>query len=349
MSQPKFYDLIDKLQKFSPDEFVRTFGNIDRDIVAMIDSPNAKGLRKLLRDRVERNDPLADGTARLYTLAFGDLDLAHELLNGEVAAIDGASVLPLQQYSIGRAICVAVGSVSHKRQLVRDLQYWSTRLELDQVNNEQDFFKVQHEFLYSGISQTAVMRFLEGQHALGLAEPYIFCDGPIVYEWLLAYPVGTELYADLFAKKQVIGIIKNLRSTKRLAAYGSTLKSGELFILQTLAEHFEEEHSGAQGAHIDQDFLAKIAPKIHRGVFKPAKQAYGFEVHQKDLATMIRLMAADCALDHIGHEIPYLLNLVDKELRSACPVELLKNQIAFALHQEREELFFENVDEFDLR
>jgi len=349
MSQPKFYDLIDKLQKISPDQFVRTFGDIDRDIVAMQTSSNAQGLRNLLRARIEANDPLPDGTARLHRLGFGALAAAPELLRGEVAAVDGATVLPLQQYAIGQAVCVAVGSVSHKRQLLSDLAYWSTRLELDQVSNETDFFRTQHEFLYSGISQTAVMRFLEARHALGLSEPYIFCDGPIVYEWLLSYGVAVDLYTELFAQKQLIGVIKNLRATKRLAAYGSVLKAGELYIAQSLFEHFEEEHSGAQAGHIDREFLDKVAPHIYRGVFKPAKQAYGFEVHRKDFSTMIRALAADCALDHIGHEIPYLLDLVDKELRASCPIELVKNQIAASLHQEREELFFENVDEFEFR
>ena len=62
------------------------------------------------------------------------------------------------------------------------------------------------------------------------------------------------------------------------------------------------------------------------------------------MRTMLRIAAADCALDHLGHEVPYLLDLVDTELRSSSPVELLKNRIAAAMHVESKELFFQNTD-----
>ena len=64
---------------------------------------------------------------------------------------------------------------------------------------------------------------------------------------------------------------------------------------------------------------------------------------------MMRLLVADCATEHLGHEIPYLLNVVDRELTNVCPVELVKSQIAATLQAEREALFFENVDEYTFR
>lgn len=347
MSKMPFNDLIDKLRQISYTEFTENFGNIDRDVVAMLQSKNAKAVRLLLRKRVESGQLFDGKLAQLHKAEFGILERAPELIKGEVAAIDGACVLPLQQYSIGQAVCVAVGNVSHTKNLENTLQYWSTRVELDHVKREEDFFKIQHDFLY-GISQTAVLRFLETRHAIELNEPYIFLDGPIVYEWLAGHNIGCDLYTELFEKKQTIGVIKNLGSSKKLAAYGSVLRSGELFVLETLADHLEEHHRGGR-AHTAGHFIDRVAPNVYRGVFKPALTPYGFEVHKDHFETMIRLMAADCEMTHIGHETPYLLNLVDKELRAYCPVELLKNQIAFSMQKEREELFFENMDEFEFR
>jgi len=345
----RFLDLIKGSKKFSPEEFAATFGFIDDDILSMLQSPNAKGLYKLLRGRIEGAGPLADGFKNrlLSGLKFGHRAGSPELLAGKVAAVDGGQLLPLQQFAIGQAIAVGVGSVSHTRELLSDLTYWSAKLQLDNVNTEEEFFRIQNQYGYEDAS-SGFRIWREIEHARLIAEPYVFLDGPIINEWMTAYVCACDQYRDLLAHKQVIGVMKNLLRSKRLAAYGAVLKSGELFIVGTLADHYDEEHAAAK-ARINAEFRKEVAPEIYRGVFKPALTAYGFEVHRDHLEPMLRLLVADCAPDHIGHEIPYLLNLVDAELKSVCAPEMIKNQIAATLHAEREELFFENADEFSFR
>ena len=338
-----FAQLLSNLARVSHDQFAIDFGGIDQDIVAMLSSPKSQKIRTRRRAEMEQSDPLWPGVERLGQLKFGEPASAPQLLAGQVAAIDGANVLPLQQYSIGQAVCLAIGSVSHTRALSNALHYWSTKLDLEQVKTEQEFYQVQEEYLF-GINPSALLRYLEVQHALEIAEPYIFLDGPIVYEWLCGQNVGIELYKELLAKKKVIGIIKNLGTSKRLAMYGSLLRPGEFYIHQNL-----EEHLSSHDVHMAGDFLETHARYIYRGVFKPALTAFGFEVHQNNLVELMNLVAADCALTHIGHEIPYLLDLVDQEIRAISPTDLLKNQIAAAMHRESEELFFQNSDEFDFR
>lgn len=341
-SEPTFVQLVNNLLRVSHDEFSVNFGGIDANIVEMLMSPKARKMRQICREQIE-SATFSDGTARLSHLIFGNVTFAPELLAGQVAAIDGATVLPLQQYAIGQAVCMAVGSVSHTRSLSNALHYWSTKYELDQVTSPEEFHKVQHEYLF-GINPTALLRYLETRHALEIAEPYIFLDGPILYEWLGGQSIGVDLYARLLKGKKVIGIIKNLLKSKHLALYGSVLKPGECFVYETLEEHLRKHK-----VHMAGEFLERHARYIYRGVFKPALTAYGFEVHQDILADMLRIAAADCVLEHIGHEIPYLLDLVDTEIRASAPVELLKNRIATAMHTESEELFFQNSDEFDFR
>jgi hypothetical protein len=338
-----FSQLLTNLNRVSHEQFAIDFGGIDRDIVAMLRSPKAQKLRTGLRLKIENSGTIDPGYPRLQQLKFGDVSSAPELLAGQVAAIDGANVLPLQQYSIGQAVCVAVGSVSHTRPLANALHYWSTKLDLDEVKTPKEFFKVEQEYLF-GINPTALLRYLETQHALEIDEPYVFLDGPIIYEWLGGQTIGIELYKELLKTKKVIGILKNLGTTKELAIYGSVLKSGELYIHETT-----EEHLSKHNVHMAGDFLATHCRYLYRGVFKPALTPFGFEVHKDILPNMMALVAADCALEHIGHEIPYLLDTVDKEVRIASPVDLLKNQIAASMHMESEELFFQNSDEFDFR
>ena len=341
-SEPSFAQLVSNLARVSYDQFVTDFGGIDSDIVGMLLSPKARKMREISRSEVE-SATFSDGTPRLSRLKFGDVALAPELLDGQVAAIDGANVLPLQQYAIGQAVCLAVGSVSHTRHLSKALHFWSTKYELDQVSSVEEFHKIQHEYLF-GINPTALLRYLEALHALEIDEPYILLDGPIVFEWLGGQSIGVDLYARLLKKKKVIGIIKNLTASKHLALYGSALKPGECFVYETVEEHLRRHK-----VHMAGEFLERQARYIYRGVFKPALTAYGFEVPQDLLGEMLRIAAADCVLDHIGHEIPYLLDLVDTELRANSPVELLKNRIASAMHKESEDLFFQNSDEFEFR
>jgi hypothetical protein len=91
--------------------------------------------------------------------------------------------------------------------------------------------------------------------------------------------------------------------------------------------------------------LNGLAPKILRGVFKPAQKAFGFEVHQDHFADMLRLLAADCQMNYVGREIPYLLNRVEEEMHYHFKPGILRDRIAANLASQREELFLEETDD----
>lgn len=50
-----------------------------------------------------------------------------------------------------------------------------------------------------------------------------------------------------------------------------------------------------------------------------------------------------------GHEIPYLLNRVDEEVRHTFNQNLLRDRIAAQMATQNEELFFEETDERSFR
>ena len=64
---------------------------------------------------------------------------------------------------------------------------------------------------------------------------------------------------------------------------------------------------------------------------------------------MLRIMAADCQMNNACHEIPFLLNRIDEEVRKNFNPQILKDRIAFQMATQSEELFFEETDERSFR
>jgi hypothetical protein len=148
--------------------------------------------------------------------------------------------------------------------------------------------------------------------------------------------------------------MKSVKANALFAKYAKALRSGELFIIETLADHLDQSRAsnanhGEARRFTLPGFMTQHAQHVLRGIFKPAKKAFGFEVHERDLETMVRIMAADCQLNHVGHEIPYLLNRVDEEVRRSFSQRVLRDRISAGLSKQSEELFFEETDERSLR
>jgi len=350
-----FSELLKRSRKITRSEFAENFGGITGDVVEMINGEKAKSVIREARENMENAKPLANNRSRLIHAEFGIFSNAKELERGEVAAVDGTTPLPIQKYSAGQALCVGIGSISHRRPMQESLHYWSSKAYLEEAKDSNDFLAREEHGLF-GISQTAYLRYYEAKHGLEITEKNVFFDGTLVYEWLAAVREGVNLYLDLFnTDKKFIGVMKNLKANPLFAKYARALKTGEIYIIQTLEDHLTQ--SNASNKNIGEggerytlpEFHQKIAPRILRGVFKPRKKAFGFEVHEDHMEDMLRIMCADCQMNHVGHEIPFLLNRVDEEIRRNFSPKILKDRIAYEMTTQSEELFFEETDERDLR
>lgn len=346
-----FSELIARSQRIDRDTFARDFGGIADDVVDMLDSPEARRITEEARGQMESACSLPSVGPRLRMVEFGRFSQAPELERGEVAAVDGTTALPIQIYSAGQALCVAIGSLSHQRPMQDALHYWSSRLLLAEARDTDDYLAREEQGIF-GISQTAYLRYFEVQHALEIAEPYLFLDGPIVYEWLVATREGVELYERLFASsRQAIGVMKNIKVNAEFSKYARALRTGELYVIETLADHLATSNASnrnrGEATHrfASSAFQRTHAPSILRGIFKPRKKAFGFEVHADHLETMLRILASDCQLNNAGHEIPYLLNRIDEEVRGNYGSRILRDRIAARMSQHGEELFFEETNE----
>lgn len=350
-----FQELIEQSRRITRDEYALNFGGIADDVIEMLNSEEANDVLRQAREIMETAPPLPDGTPRLQQIEFGNLENALELVRGEVAAIDGTTTLPMQIYSAGQALCVGIGSLSHTRPMQDTLHYWSSRVSLSQATDTDDFIRREERGLY-GISQTAYLRYFEINHGLEVAEPYILFDGTIVYEWLVSARNGVQKYIDLFnSGKQCLGVMKNVKANPEFAKFARALNTGELFIIENLQYHLSSSNASNKNQgesatrYVLPEFMDNIAPYIWRGVFKPRNKAFGFEVHINHLPDMIRIMAADCQMNYAGHEIPYLLNRIDEEVRKNFNQNILKDRITYSLATQSEGLFFEERNEREFR
>jgi hypothetical protein len=355
-NEPLFSTILRQAKRVSRDEFALNFGGIDHDVVEMLEGEAAKAAIQEVRQKMEREAILPNGQPRLRQhVTFGNFEDAPELEQGLVAAVDGTFALPLQLYSAGQALCIGVGSLSHRRSVLESLTYWSSRVFLDEAANAHEFIGRSEEVVFK-VSQTALMRYCEVQHGLEIDEPVIFFDGTLIYEWLLTTPEGLSCYRNLFESgKKCIGVMKSLKNNVSFGMFARALRTGETYIIETLAEHLaasqvtNKNHGEARTSYVSAEFTRQYASHILRGVFKPGQKVFAFEVHENHLEDMLRIMAADCQINNVGHEIPYLLNRVDEAVQHAFKQSILRERIANQMSRQSEELFFEETDEREFR
>jgi hypothetical protein len=349
-----FNHLIETSRRISRDEYALNFGGIAEDVAAMLEGDQARETIRTARQAMETAGCLRDGSPRLRTIEFGRFDTAPELEQGRVAAVDGIATLPLQRFSAGQALCVGIGSLSHRRPVRDSVHYWSSKAYLEEAADADEFLTREEQGLV-GISQTAYLRYFEVRHGLEIDEPYLLFDGTLVYEWLTASREGVDLYERLFASgKQAMGVLKSVRASPLLAKFAKALRPGEVFLVETLADHLEhgwasESRRDEPGRYTLPTFLNGPASQVLRGVFKPMKKAFGFEVHQDHLAEMLRILAADCQMNYVGREIPYLLNRVEEEVRYHLRPGILRDRIAAKLASPNEEVFLEEIEDRRIR
>lgn len=353
----RFRDVIENATQFDRDAYVRNFGGIIDGISTLLSSDTVAATLNKAREQIESGDDI-EGHPRLQNFNFGVIEDAPELMAGDVAAIDGTILLPLRKFSAGQAIAVGVGSMSYQRNVTSSLHGFCTSSIFEAADDMSltDCIRAAEQGLIS-INTSAYLRYFEAQHSIEIPEEIIFSDGPMA-EWLLNQDIGRQIYHKLYAKKMVIGIIKNLQNNIRYQYLGRALRAGELFIIETLYGHMERraqerERLGQDGRiqwKDDRDFV-ELSKGICRGVFKPNAKSFGFECQIKNLPDLLRILAADCQMNKLGHEIPFLLNEIDSQIRAQFARHRLDVQIEERLMRDgqSEDIFWSEKHERDLR
>ncbi len=128
------------------------------------------------------------------------------------------------------------------------------------------------------------------------------------------------------------------------------LKPGELFIFETQKDYFlrrekPEAYEGREyGRWIDDQMDVII-----RGVYKPGVKSFGFQCHVRDFEAAVSLLWLDRDTGVPAHEIPFLLNQVDVQLRSRYRRVDTMAAIDGLLVNQGEDYFFDESDERGFR
>lgn len=146
-------------------------------------------------------------------------------------------------------------------------------------------------------------------------------DGPIFTQNLLTQTAGRAcLDALVDSGRKYIGIVKNLSGSWALCRWAAhCLDRGEAYVIGRLSDQFIEDRArsaGGASAAVSEWLEHGKRKDYVRVVYRPKETAFAFECHLNDLPYAISLLRFD-ASDHVNHEMPRLMQLVDAEARRA--------------------------------
>jgi hypothetical protein len=277
------------------------------------------------------------------------------LRTGQVAAVDGTPLLSPRRYLAGQVYACAIGAVTSTNPLQLRAQLVKTiaSLNIPKIATSDDIRRLieqSDELLGDTSWPNAFMEYQEREYALQLEAPYIFVDGPLAPENVITRKRGQELLSQMLIRrdKVLVGVIKSLinsRAMYRLVA--RALRPGELFVMETqsdyLLENIPQDRFQDYRAWVEEEMAAVL-----RGVYRPGSKAFGFQCNSRDFDTAVALLW--CDRDRVpGHEIPFLLNQVDEQIRARYRSMDTSAAIDGLLARQGENYFFDETDERELR
>jgi NurA domain len=275
------------------------------------------------------------------------------LQSGDVVAIDGTPLVPYQRFLVSQVYACAIGTLTYREHMSIKAQVVKTRarqgLFIDKAETER--FINETENLSSSQSwPSAFMEYLERQAARDHPAQYALIDGPFITQNLLTREEGRKLYGTMLGAKRkcYVGVIKDIRfahAEERFAA--AALRTGELFVRDTeyniLKARLDKDYS-ATVKRFGEDYLTDIL----RGIFKPGRETFGFQCHRQDLPAAICLLSMD-ANTQPGHEIPFLLEQVDAQLRGRYRPQETMAAVEFAIAGDNIDEFYDEAEERKFR
>lgn len=273
------------------------------------------------------------------------------LAEGQVAAFDATPVIPHRRYLTSQVFACAVGFLTSQNPVDIQTTLAKTMASVDYTGSLKNIRElIQKADILTGSQSwpSAYMEYQTFKVAMNTGFKHIVIDGNLITQNLLTRKQGRELFSRMLEstrKSSYVGVIKDItRSHTELRLYGRALKSGEMFIQGPLSACMSSDRlSSYRGA--TADFIQTVGADILRGVYKPGVKAFGFECHRDDLVNVIALLWADRD-QQPGHEIPFLMNQVDAQLRSRFrPQETLDLVESYLAQNFDSDLFFDEINE----
>jgi hypothetical protein len=301
-------------------------GGIPADVVTSHREadPHVRNMRSLMEEAIlAPGSELSDVEHGLIDMnawaALNGDEIRAAYQNGNVVAIDGTPLVPVQRFLTAQVYACAIGALTYKERLALKAQVVKTqadpKLFID-IEATTQFIDETDKITSTQSWPTAFMEYQERRTGYEHAARYVLIDGPLITQNLLTQEEGRKLYARMLgaSRKCYVGVTKDLRFAdveERFEA--AALQTGELFIRNTefnvLRPRLEKDYGGAV-KRFAEDYLGNV----YRGIFKPGRKAFGFQCHRDDLPAVISLLILD-PHSQPGHEIPFLLEMVDAKIR----------------------------------
>ena len=242
---------------------------------------------------------------------------------GNIASVDGTIIFPHTKFILTQVFAVGVGVYNSAG---------NTNTELTATRTVANFIEPPSgiptfEQIKAAIDQTKFLTqdktwshtwrdYRERIAAINTKEEIIYIDGAIITQNLVAQQHGRKIMRDLHnTGKLCIGVIKDIRTSQQtLRWFSRALEDNEVFLITNLKNLVIERLEDWSENPDIVSFLDDVAQHYVRGIYKPGKKVFGFECLLSEIPKALAMLFQDCN-GVVGHEIPYMLDKVDSDVR----------------------------------
>ncbi len=288
--------------------------------------PWIPGLRQIMEQNLKQPGQNVDAPALLRRDEWANIESQwfwDNYIAGNIGAVDGTIIFPHTKFVLTQVFAVGVGVYNSAGNT--DTKLTATRTVANFVQPPQGIPTIQE--ITTAINQTKVLtqekswpntwrEYRERVAAIETNEQIIYLDGPIITQNLVTQEQGRQIMRNLHNRgKLCVGVIKDIRQSQQtLRWFSRALQQDEVFLIANVGDLLRErlEDWGSNANLVS--FLDDVANQYVRGIYQPGKKAFGFECPVKELPKVMAMLFQDCN-GVAGHEIPYILDKVDCDIR----------------------------------
>ncbi|MBK4728922.1 hypothetical protein JJD41_03320 [Oxynema sp. CENA135] len=286
-----------------------------------------------------------------------DSEVAQDLIEGEIAAIDSSDMLPITDLMNTSFYAVGVGCITSQNRSTPEIVLTSTNTryatpeEIVVTNDNSDLFQLCDELdrtrQTKGSWATTFREYQEREVAIACQQNTVLLDGPIFTQNLITQRQGQELYSRMMqTEKRFIGVIKDLGSSWAICKWTAmSLEREEGFVLCPIQQQYQIRFGEIRSIN---DWLQQLPGKYVRVVYRPAEKAFAFECALHDLPYAVSLLRQD-ASPTVNHEIPLLLETVDSHLRGSNNSQAIKQSFITEIQRNNYRMGVDITNERDYR
>jgi hypothetical protein len=260
-----------------------------------------------------------------------DEEVAADLREGAIAAIDSTDVLPVTDLMNTSFYAVGVGCITSRKRHSPEVVLTTTNTRYarpDEIaGNDENLFTLCDELdnirQTKGSWATTFREYQEREVAISCEPETVLLDGPVFTQNLITQHLGRDLYDQMMQTgKRFIGVIKDLGSSWAISKWTAmSLERGEGFVLCPIQEQYAIRFEGNRNIN---NWVGRLPGQYVRVVYRPAEKAFAFECALADLPYAVSLLRQD-ASPTVNHEIPLLLETVDSHLRGSNNSQAIKH------------------------